>query len=48
VVFVTAYPEELLTADALEPAFVLRKPFDPVSLAVATYQAITAGQVPLH
>lgn len=47
VIFVTAYPERLLTAEGMEPAFVVRKPFDPVSLAVATYQAINAGRVPL-
>jgi len=48
VIFVTAYPEKLLTAERMEPAFVISKPFDPVTLAVATYQAITAGRVPLN
>ncbi|MBS7810374.1 PhyR family response regulator anti-anti-sigma factor [Roseococcus pinisoli] len=48
VIFVTAYPEQLLTAQGVEPAFVMRKPFDPVTLAIFTYQAITAGRVPLH
>ncbi|WP_421993730.1 response regulator [Roseococcus sp.] len=48
VIFVTAYPEQLLTAEGIEPAFVMRKPFDPVTLAIFTYQAITAGRVPLH
>jgi len=48
VIFVTAYPEQLLTAEGVEPAFVMRKPFDPVTLAIFTYQAITAGRVPLH
>ncbi|WP_424810422.1 PhyR family response regulator anti-anti-sigma factor [Roseococcus sp. YIM B11640] len=47
VIFVTAYPEQLLTAEGVEPAFVMRKPFDPVTLAIFTYQAITAGRVPL-
>ncbi len=48
VIFVTAYPEQLLTAQGVEPAFVMRKPFDPVTLAIFTYQAITAGRVPLQ
>lgn len=47
VIFVTAYPEQLLMAEGLEPAFVMRKPFDPFTLAVFTYQAINAGRVPL-
>lgn len=46
VIFVTAYPELLLTAEGLEPAFIVRKPFDPLSLAIATYQAVHAGRVP--
>jgi len=47
VIFVTAYPEDLLTAEGVEPAFVMRKPFDRFMLAVFTYQAISAGYVPL-
>ena len=43
VIFVTAYPERLLTGEALEPAFVLTKPFEPMTLAIATYQAVTGG-----
>ena len=43
VIFVTAYPERLLTGDALEPAFVITKPFEPVALAIATYQAVSGG-----
>ncbi len=43
VIFVTAYPERLLTGEAIEPAFVITKPFDPMTLAVATYQAVTGG-----
>jgi CheY-like chemotaxis protein len=41
VIFVTAYPERLLTGRRLEPAFVIAKPFEPTALAVATYQAVT-------
>jgi CheY-like chemotaxis protein len=48
VIFVTAYPELLLTAEGIEPAFVMRKPFDRITLAICTYQAITAGHVPLN
>jgi CheY-like chemotaxis protein len=43
VIFVTAYPERLLTGEAVEPAFVVTKPFDPMTLAIATYQAVTGG-----
>ena len=43
VIFVTAYPERLLTGEALEPAFVITKPFEPMTLAIATYQAVTGG-----
>jgi CheY-like chemotaxis protein len=43
VIFVTAYPERLLTGDAVEPAFVITKPFEPMALAIATYQAVTGG-----
>lgn len=47
VIFVTAYPEQLLTAEGIEPTFVMRKPFDRGMLAVLTYQAFSAGRVPL-
>ncbi len=43
VIFVTAHPERLLTGTEVEPAFVITKPFDPTTLAVATYQAVTRG-----
>ncbi len=43
VIFVTAYPERLLTGEALEPAFVITKPFEPLTLAIATYQAANKG-----
>lgn len=47
VIFVTAYPERLLTAEEVEPAFIMSKPFDPLTLAISTYQAVTAGAVSL-
>ena len=43
VIFVTAYPERLLTGQSIEPAFVITKPFEPMTLAIATYQAVTGG-----
>ncbi len=43
VIFVTAYPERLLTGSKVEPAFVITKPFEPTMLAVATYQAVNRG-----
>jgi CheY-like chemotaxis protein len=43
VIFVTAYPERLLTGNSVEPAFVITKPFEPITLAIATYQAVTGG-----
>jgi CheY-like chemotaxis protein len=43
VIFVTAYPEKLLTGNTVEPAFVITKPFEPLTLAIATYQAVTGG-----
>jgi CheY-like chemotaxis protein len=43
VIFVTAYPERLLTGDAAEPTYVITKPFEPLTLAIATYQAVTGG-----
>ncbi|MCQ9155080.1 PhyR family response regulator anti-anti-sigma factor [Acidomonas methanolica] len=43
VVFVTAYPERLLTSETEEPSFVITKPFEPLTLAITTYQAVTGG-----
>jgi DNA-directed RNA polymerase specialized sigma24 family protein/CheY-like chemotaxis protein len=40
VVFVTAFPERLLTGETLEPAFVVTKPFDAAALKVAISQAL--------
>ncbi|MBF0860044.1 response regulator [Gluconobacter sp. LMG 31484] len=47
VIFVTAYPERLLTGETQEPSFVITKPFEPMTLAVATYQAVTGGVTPV-
>jgi CheY-like chemotaxis protein len=43
VIFVTAYPERLLTGQDVEPAFIITKPFEPTTLAIATYQAVSRG-----
>jgi len=43
VIFVTAYPERLLTGATEEPPFVITKPFEPLTLAITTYQAVTGG-----
>ena len=40
VIFVTGYPERLLTGAQVEPAFVISKPFDPVLLRAAIAQAL--------
>jgi CheY-like chemotaxis protein len=43
VTFVTAYPERLLTGETVEPTLVITKPLRPLTLANATYQAVTGG-----
>jgi DNA-directed RNA polymerase specialized sigma24 family protein/CheY-like chemotaxis protein len=40
IVFVTGYPERLLTGKGLEPAFVVAKPFDAEALKVTIAQAL--------
>jgi CheY-like chemotaxis protein/DNA-directed RNA polymerase specialized sigma24 family protein len=40
VVFVTAFPERLLTGEGVEPTFVVTKPFDATTLKVAISQAL--------
>ena len=42
VIFVTAYPERLLTGERPEPAFLITKPFEPETLDVAISQALAA------
>jgi len=44
VIFVTGYPERLLTGDRVEPAFIVTKPFDPETLKVAIVQALSFPQ----
>ena len=40
VIFVTGFPERLLTGTGVEPAFVITKPFDPDLLRAAISQAL--------
>ena len=40
VIFVTAFPDRLLTGERAEPTFLITKPFDPEILSVAISQAI--------
>ncbi|TXL73321.1 response regulator [Vineibacter terrae] len=40
IIFVTGYPERLLTGEGIEPAFVITKPFDPDLLKTAMAQAL--------
>lgn len=42
IIFITAYPEELLTGKAPEPAFVITKPFKPETIVAAVSQALFA------
>jgi RNA polymerase sigma factor (sigma-70 family) len=41
IVFVTGFPERLLTGSGLEPAFVVAKPFDPEGLKVTIAHALS-------
>lgn len=41
VIFVTGFPERLLTGESLEPAFVVSKPFEPEMLKTAIGQALS-------
>jgi CheY-like chemotaxis protein/DNA-directed RNA polymerase specialized sigma24 family protein len=40
VIFITAYPERLLTGDKPEPAFLITKPFQPEAVRAAISQAL--------
>ena len=43
VIFITAYPERLLTGERPEPTFLITKPFDPDTLAVSISQALVTS-----
>jgi len=40
VIFITAYPERLLTGKGVEPAFIISKPYDPSMVRAAVSQAL--------
>ncbi|MFA5122155.1 response regulator [Zavarzinia sp.] len=40
VIFVTAFPERLLTGERMEPTYLVSKPFDPETLLVTVAQAL--------
>jgi hypothetical protein len=40
VIFVTAFPERLLTGEKTEPAFLVAKPFEPDVLKITIAQAL--------
>ena len=44
VIFVTGFPERLLTGKTLEPAFVITKPFEPDTLKTAIAHALSTSQ----
>lgn len=43
VIFITAFPERLLTGERPEPAFLITKPFDPETLRVSIFQALCSA-----
>jgi len=40
IIFITAYPERLLTGSGLEPAFVVTKPYQPQVVKAMISQAL--------
>lgn len=46
VIFVTGFPERLLTGEHVEPAFLITKPFDPETLKIAIGQALSLNPPP--
>ncbi len=44
VVFITAFPERLLTGEKPEPAFLITKPFEPTQVKSITSQALFFDQ----
>lgn len=45
VIFITAYPERLLTGERPEPAFLITKPFSPNAVRAVISQALFFGQL---
>lgn len=48
VIFVTAYPERLLTGERPEPAFIVTKPFAAATIRAAVWQAIGTSAHAVH
>jgi CheY-like chemotaxis protein len=46
VIFVTAYPERLLTGERPEPAYLVTKPFEPDTLKATIFQALSLAAPP--
>lgn len=46
VIFITAYPERLLTGERTEPTYLVTKPFEPDVLKVTIYQALFSHGTP--
>lgn len=44
VIFITAFPEKLLTGDGHEPAYVISKPFDPDNVVATVWQALLVSR----
>lgn len=44
VIFITAFPEKLLTGDGSEPAYVISKPFDPDNVVATVWQALLVSR----
>lgn len=47
VIFITAFPERLLTGERPEPAFLVTKPFEPATVLATVGQALLARQTDL-
>jgi CheY-like chemotaxis protein len=46
VIFVTAYPERLLTGERPEPTYLVTKPFEPDTLKATIFQALSLAAAP--
>lgn len=44
VIFITAFPEKLLTGEAEEPAYVISKPFNPDDVVATVWQALLVSR----
>ena len=46
IIFITAYPERLLTGNGIEPAFIITKPFQPAMVKAMISQALFFAMTP--